>query len=456
VLGRSFAESYRSPNYTASGLRLDGADNEFAVCSPLLTPELDEWRIEGLSRAARLRLHGSSINEAAAVVSNVFGDDWLALACQRDRGGRWQQSHPIGGLLLPPGDNQIVGLLELVEYLKASAESPVFPELVAGLKAQYGPTFLQMAAAYRLKRLGATNLEFEPPVQGGLKGDIVFELEGRPIIAECYIPRVMRSSLEVHWLLQRCLAMREGLHPSIVSIAIKLKVDPTASQRKTTLRLVRELSAEIDSTAGTVPRSQFTETEAAYISVAPTKAVAPGQDSVGMQDPRFPDMRGEQPFVFGRITVARAARIKAGHVPPPIETRDHVAIWLSDEQTELHSLEKDLDEPLAELGKKLERKLAQTRLDDRTGRLLIVSSWMTGELRRVSDHAMAGLRKLLFRKHASVAGVLFMQHSYRQSIARPEYEIDSVLPDTNGWINTEHVIQLRRLESEYPVPAVRA
>lgn len=421
-----------------------------------MTPELDEWRIEGLSRATRLRVDVSSINEAAAVVSNVFGDDWLAQAVRRDSGSIWLQSHPVGSLLVPPGDNQIVGLLELVEYLKASAASSVFPELIAGLKAQYGPTFLQLASAYRLTRLGATNLEFEPPVQRGLKGDLIFELEGRSIVAECYIPRVKRSSLEVHWLLQRCLAMREGYHQSVVSIAVKLKVDPTASQRKTILRLVRELSVEIDSTANTTPRSQFMETEAAYISVAPTRAVAPGQNSIGMQDPRFPDMGGEEPFVFGRISVGRAARIKAGHLPTPIETRDHVAIWLSDEQTQVHSLKKDLDEPLAELGKKLERKLAQTRLNDRSGRLLIVSSWMTGELRRASGEAIARLRNLLFRKHGSVAGVLFMQRSYRQSIERPVYEIESLLPDPTEWLNPEHVIRLRELEIEYPVPAIVA
>ena len=41
--------------------------------------DLERWRLEGLKRAAKLRLEISSINEAAAVIENVFGDTEDAL-----------------------------------------------------------------------------------------------------------------------------------------------------------------------------------------------------------------------------------------------------------------------------------------------------------------------------------------------------------------------------------------
>jgi hypothetical protein len=108
--------------------------------------ELEAWRLRGLRRASALGFAPEDVNEAAAIIANVFGDRWLADACQRKQVIAMPTlGHPIGELLAPPGDPQIVGLLELVEYLKFAASSPVFDDLINGLKAQYGPTFLQLA-----------------------------------------------------------------------------------------------------------------------------------------------------------------------------------------------------------------------------------------------------------------------------------------------------------------------
>lgn len=420
-----------------------------------MIPELEAWRIEGLTRASRLALDPAAINEGVATLQNVFGDAWLAGACARNAGGFWLERHPIGGLIIPPGDNQVPGLLELVEYLKFASASEHFRDRVAGLKAQFGPTFLQLAAGHRFKRLGASDLRFEPPVQGGMKGDLAFTLHGKRIVAECYIPRVKRTNSEVHWLLHRCMELREGLHPAVVGIAIKLKADLSAVQRKTILRLVRELSAQVDkSTEEGQPRSYYTETDAAHISAAPSRAVPPGMNSIGMQDPKFPDTHHEQPFVFGRISVGRAVRLKAGHLPTPIETRDHVAIWLSDADMIEHSLERDLVEPLKDLTRKVERKLEQTRVDSDTGRLLVVSSWMARQLRRAPQASIDDLRRRLFRKHQNVAGLLFMTHSHRSDIERPVYEFRALLPDDQQWLTDSEVSRLEQLEREAPVPAV--
>jgi hypothetical protein len=421
--------------------------------------ELELWRTEALQRSARLSLNADSINEAVAVMTNCFGSDWLSSACRRDQSGLWFRMHPIGHLITPPGDNQITELLELVEYIKAAAASPVFSQLIQGLKAQYGPTFLQLAAGYRLKRLGAQDLIFEPPVQRGLRGDLAFLLEGLPVIAECYIPRVRQASLEVHWLLQRCLTLREGAHPAIVSIAIKLKSSLNAVERKTIVRIVRELCGEIDEQASSEitkssPSTRFAETTAACISVARTREARPGEYSHGLQDSRFPDMSREPPFVFARLATAFASEMKPGREMPERETRDHVAIWLSDAEARQQDLKQSLDEPIATLSRKLERKLTQTKVDEHTGRLLIVSSWIGRELSRASNGAIEALRDSLFRKHSNVMGVLFAMHSYRSDIKRPFYQFRAVLAEPSRVIGPVHLTLLKELEEAHPTPPV--
>jgi hypothetical protein len=42
--------------------------------------------------------------------------------------------HPLGDRLKMPGPEQLVEVVELVEYLKFAANSKAFPELIRGLK----------------------------------------------------------------------------------------------------------------------------------------------------------------------------------------------------------------------------------------------------------------------------------------------------------------------------------
>src|SRR2546422_881519 len=331
-----------------------------------MIPELAAWQVRALGHASAMRVDPAAIKEAVGVLSTVFGDAWLAEACRRDKAYPLPlRRHPVGNFLVPAGEDQVASVLELVQYLKFAANSPAFSTLVDGLKAQYGTTFLQLAFGFRFARAGATNVAFEPTVEAGRRGDIACHASGRPIVAECFIPRVKPHSLEVEWLMNQCLALRSGVRPCVLSIAIKLKKTPTAVERKTIVRFVRELSQQIEANvaAGRIDDdTRHEETGAAYISVARTVAVGPGVYSQGRQHVRFPDQRGRQPFTFGRIGVTTAAALKDDAVlPRGHETRDHVAVWLSDADEEAHSLHKDLDEPLDLLGAKLEKKLAQAK-----------------------------------------------------------------------------------------------
>ena len=422
-----------------------------------MIPELADWQLRALQRAANLRVDPAAINEAVGTLAAVFGDAWLAEACGRDPAHPLPfRRHPVGNFLLPAGEDQVATALELVEYLKFASGSPAFATLVDGLRAQYGTTFLQLAFGFRFARAGATNVTFEPAVRGGRRGDIACSVDGRPIVAECYIPRVAPHSLEVDWLLQNCLELRHGLRPGVLSIAIKLKKTPTAIERKTVVRLVREFSREIDEniTAGRLTDdTRYAETDAALISVARTAQVGPGQDSLGRVHARFPDLRGRQPRAFGRIAVGDTSVLKnpellaKGH-----PTRDCVAVWLSDADEEAQSLNKDLDEPLDLLGRKLEGKLAQTKLDADTGRVLIVSSWMTAQLHRARRETMDRLRARLFTKHAGVAGLLMVMRTFRHDPPRHRYKITPILPDGADALPQGFLDELLRVERDQSVP----
>ena len=422
-----------------------------------LIQQLERWRVAALKRAPVLGVDLASVNEAAGVVEAVFGDAWLTAACQPTRAHPLPfRSHPIGNLIDPPGANQVVGLLELVEYLKFAAGSHVFGAIVDGLKSEYGHTFLQLAFGLRLARAGAEGVSFEPPVQRGLKGDIACYVGGQRVIGECYIPRLPQRGLEADWLLQRCIELRDGERPCVLTIAIKLRKAINSVERKTTVRLVREACQEIETSvaAGNVhDDARYVETDAAHVSVARTVAVGPGELSLGRVHPRFPDQLGREPSTFARIGVVQRADLRNDQVlVEGHETRDSVAIWLADKEQEAESMSKNLDEPMATLGRKFERKLAQTKLDTDTGRLLIVSSWITGQIHRVATPVISNLKDVLFRKHDGVVGLLMVMRSYRKESARHYYRIEPVLPEGGGALPPETVGRLFLAERDQPIP----
>src|SRR5437879_3335040 len=49
-----------------------------------MTPELAFWQVRALQRGAKLRVDPATINEAVGTLATVFGNAWLAEACQGD------------------------------------------------------------------------------------------------------------------------------------------------------------------------------------------------------------------------------------------------------------------------------------------------------------------------------------------------------------------------------------
>ena len=62
------------------------------------------------------------------------------------------------------GEVQVAEVLELSEYLKMVASSTAFPLIVAGLRAQFRPTLLQLAFSYCIEQITSAAPILEPPV----------------------------------------------------------------------------------------------------------------------------------------------------------------------------------------------------------------------------------------------------------------------------------------------------
>src|SRR5437016_10063397 len=83
-----------------------------------MIPELAAWQVRALQRAAKLRVDPATINEAVGTLATVFGNAWLAEACQRDPAHPLPfRRRPVGNFLLPAGEDQVASALELLKYL---------------------------------------------------------------------------------------------------------------------------------------------------------------------------------------------------------------------------------------------------------------------------------------------------------------------------------------------------
>jgi len=222
---------------------------------------------------------------------------------------------------------------------------------------------------------------------------------------------------------------------------VKFKRKPTAVDRKTTLRLVGELADRVDTAL--VP--QFTETEGALISLSPSQARGPGEDSLLYLHKAFPRQSAE-PFIF-----ARAGWIGGGSKRG---TGTHVAVWLSDADEQARSSKRDLEQPISNLAAKLEKKLAQIRTGDNRCRVLVCSSWLTGELPRAPEHLQAALQRRVITRHAGVAGLLMVMRKPTGPLSRHRYTIRPYLPESANALPAGLLSSLQSMEQNQPIPSI--
>ena len=411
---------------------------------------IDRFRQKALLAAPRMNFDPALVNESVSVILNTFGEEWVTdKADERPRGLPLPlNKHPIGGMFHTGGDFQIAEVLELSSYLKQISESAAFPTIVAGLKAQFRSTRLQLAFAYRIGALADGVPELEPPVAGGRLSDIAFDLDGQSYLAECYAPGTRSRDLdEVQWLTSKVIASIED-RTGTFSVAIQLHCIPTAAERKQLQGTVKKLVGEVDGIrwAGVgFPPSRLAVTDVATVSVAQTLVSEPGQPAILVTHPDFP--RLGDPHQFTAVKLVPASKVKAlasDTIGEPYH--DHVAVWLPDDH---EGLPEHVDEQVLELVPKLKTKLAQTKALG-CHRIVIVDTWTAGSRFSLSQSSIDQLRHDLFENHSDVAGVLMVTRRYSESLARYRYEMRPFLNEAVGGA------PLRRLhdaEADLLIPA---
>jgi len=211
---------------------------------------LAKWRLRALSFATKMDFDPALVNEATGILKTVFGEQWLT----RSTDTKYpaiplpSRQHPIGSALHTAGDNHIVEILELIEYIKFAKSSSVFNVLLDGIRSKYDSTLLQLAFAYRFSYSQKLDVEFEPPAKNMHIGDIILKTMNSTFMGECYVPKPstdIAGNLEVSWLTKKALEAVKKL-TYVVSIGVDLISLPSASQRKEIVNIIKKLADEIE------------------------------------------------------------------------------------------------------------------------------------------------------------------------------------------------------------------
>jgi hypothetical protein len=403
---------------------------------PLSTSIFDLWRVRAIALAGELRYSADLGNETLGILSTAFGVGWLQQVTEkRTKGSPFPfREHPIGDALHISAAPQVVALLELAHYLKFAASSSAFDQIVHNLKAQHESTLLQLAFANRFAVGGASNVTLEPPVSGSRVGDIAFDLVGRRYVAECYIPRVAtagRSSSETQWLVQQAVESVKALD-LVFSLAVELNEPLTVEGRKLLVRAISVMANKLAEQAysrGISPEPLLEVLGPGTISVAISKAVGPDDQSILVLHADFPAPRDVEPDVIVRTQWALASEaLRAQDQVIRADYGTHIAVWYSARERNLTSLKQDLNDPLARLAKKLKQKLAQTKLEGGSRRLLIVETWLVYEIERATDDDLREFRRRLFEDHSDVAGILLAHRRWNDAVQRTTYRTRMLLP----------------------------
>jgi hypothetical protein len=370
-------------------------------------------QLRGLALAHKLGVDGSSINEMVGILRSVFSEEWLVGAASEIPRGRGIAFRPhwIGNLVHTAGETQILELLELVQYLKVAASSPVFTTLVEGIKANYHTAILPLAFSHRFIRAGATDLQFEPPATEGRFGDLAFTVDGPRYVVECYRPYFTPDELkDVQMLAFQLLDALEN-KAVVYSVAVQLNRRPSVADRRELSALVLRMARAVDEEQATVTDAyvcRMATGDYATVSMCRSFATVPGAPRVLLRPTDFP-RQDDDPPIFLRRKIGTEAELK--HVQTDKEGGiglSHVGIWLPPEMEQAQPSKKDAEPQLLKLARNLEKKLAQTRDDDGARRILVVNTWLAPQLHRMPAAVLDRVKGKLVTAHERVAAVLLV------------------------------------------------
>ncbi len=328
-----------------------------------------------------MRMDPAAVNEAIGVLCTALGEEWWRNSASEFVQGGFVPSHrhPLGVILHVAGENQVAEALELARYIAFFAQSPNLGLALDNLKAtpQYASTLLQLAFAYRLGRSGALDLSFEPPAQAGRFGDIAFSHAAFRYHVECY-SQVLADEVttECELLLKQSLNVVKDMETPF-SIAIQLHVMPSAEVRRSIVGLIGDIAARINKDANTQSPGalvrELSRKSSATVSVCQSleSEGAQGEKPMLVRHPEFP-RQSDDYISMAQVGLARKSdirRVQSTRIT--VARRSVVALWFPPQEEEQANLLKDLEDPLRQLGKKIEKKVVQTRGDESTRGLMI-------------------------------------------------------------------------------------
>jgi hypothetical protein len=358
----------------------------------------------------RIGISADSIREAVDILKGAFGAEWLIAQAQKKGCGEIAPfcDHPLGTVFDVAGEPQITTACEIALYLKVLARTPRLTTVLANLKnpADYNTSLMQLAFAFRLERIGAEKIEFEPPVADGRVGDIGFRLHGAEYVAECYLPRTTPRLYDGVGDLRTAFASfmdaisgEDSLHRILM---IRPKHIVTPKGRKGIAAYVRQLSNEIGDQVYLKWEDESVLVELRRLPTSELSGYFPRDN--GGQSPEFYD--GAQAFIYShRSSEEELLEYRdSGIKPPNSQIRNLILIW----DAPRVDAPPTLNEWMAELVGKISRKLAQARRDDQPRRLVIVGLHEASEDNEDVPEALRTLCERLEGGHENYAGALIV------------------------------------------------
>lgn len=328
----------------------------------------DHFAKQAFRNATKSRFPIQFINEAIAIVRTAFGENWVRKMFEKNRGAtpiRPLSKHPLADCFTIAGESQIAEVLELAIYLKKLAKVRNIDYVITQMKDKYYSGLLQLAYAYRFLRIGASELELEPPTSKGKKADIFLKFENLPCLVECYIPRskIVETSIELEYSIYPifdALKSKKGIYR--VSIRLKKSIRPR--DRKEIEKKVIELVNNING-----QESVKTEDDLAEILIENISKMREETD--------FPNQRGPWKVYGGAdwgvnqsfADLQKIQGIRDG-LKDERKRGNRIFVWRPEAEKKRDSLE----ERINTLTKKISKKLTQVKSEgSKTKRIIIVS-----------------------------------------------------------------------------------
>jgi hypothetical protein len=427
---------------------IDDDDFERTKESPV-----DFLRLRVLELAPQLGVDGREALEMFGIFVTAFGESWLNEAADDHSYSdaiAFRRSH-LGDIVSTAGATQISELFEIADYLRAMAGSTKLTALITGLKEQFHQTILQLAFAARLRHIGATGVDVEPPTGEGRFADVSAIYGALRLRMECYRPTFKREMETGEAFRLATSVMRAQRESSIVlSVGIALKKPLNAALRKEVTAVARKLASEVIAASATTPDfPAFTAaSDDCVISICRGLPTQPGSRPKVLVAPAFPHQ--QQNFdMFVRQNVAQVSTVAGLRGDPEAGVSlHHVAVWFSEESRKRRSLEQDLTKPLEKLGDKIEKKLAQARSETGDARIFVVDTWMTNQLHRVDQSIVERLRRKIVEAHANVAALLLVSRTWHQRLGRHGYEFYPLYPSAPNATVEQMVARLSAIDGQ--------